>query len=162
MASAKVLGVSLGTRLIGIAILNGKRLDDWQVKSFRALWSEKKLAAIADMIERYVVDFKITHLAIKVPTPNTDSPAVRQIISAIESIAKENGIEYKHRTMRQLKLALIGTCESNKLALTDFILQKYPELETEYLRQKDIKMVYHSKVFEAVAAADVVWQIIVA
>jgi hypothetical protein len=154
MADHRILGISLGTRLIGMALLHNNELQDWQIKSFKPSWSKQKLHTICSAIELYIEDYGVTHLALKVSVGGIHSPAIVDLMYHIEKLTKEKQVAYSKHTLVQVMQA--NELKGSKQQLMDAILKKYPDLQTEYFREQKIKMDYYTKVFEAVAVADLV------
>ena len=69
-----ILGISPGTKYLGIAVLRGPELRDWRVKAFKGRWSEGKLgkieAVLASLVARYDPDI----LAVKASIPREAPP----------------------------------------------------------------------------------------
>ena len=61
-----ILGISPGTRFIGIAILADGKLVNWQVRSFPGEWSDEKLRVILAAIDTVIVRYRIEQVTVPV------------------------------------------------------------------------------------------------
>ena len=154
MAFSRVLGISLGTGKLGVAVMESYSIFDCQMKCFTGEWSPKKLQAIVSVIERYVVDHKIKHIAVKIPTVAVPAPAIAELLEEIKKLTQAKNMILHTYSIAQLKRAWAGSQKMNKKQLMECVLKKYPELQQEYAREMRSKLKYYEKVFEAVSIAD--------
>ena len=145
-------GISPGTRHLAIAIIKNGFLEHWGIKKYRNKWSEQKLNHIIRYIEKQIVYFNISEIAIKVNHQARSSAALEQLIEHIGLAAKRLNVKFKVYTIDELKY-LCGNGK-NKQSLIDFVIEKYPEIKSNMaLSSKNVK--YHTKTIEAVALAHV-------
>ena len=126
---------------------------DCQMRAFYAAWSSEKRRAIGAAIERYVVHYSITHIAIKIPTFSVKAPAVLEVLKDIKALCKAEHIPFSTHSLADVKKNWCGTHRVAKRALMQRILKTYPELQREYDKEKKNKVKYYEKIFEAVAVA---------
>lgn len=144
------LGISLGTRLTGLALVTGRMLELWQVKNFDEKWSEKKLSHIVKTLERYLEDYLILSVTIKVSEPCRSSFALERLTEALMRLCERKGIKVDTCTTNDLK----SFCASrNRREMMDYVTQLYPELDHVRGKASRIKKVYYVKIFEAVLSA---------
>lgn len=146
-----VLGLSLGTRSLGIAISKNRQLIDWRVKTFHGKWSEKKQKKIVVFLSRELHRHHVQVLAIKLPHPIRSSQWLGGLLTEIQSVATSLHIELHIYYIEDIKLLCneIG----NKKELSEYIVQLYPEVWNEYEKHKSDKHGYYIKMFEAIASA---------
>jgi len=154
MRSQRVLGISLGTKKIGTVILERQMLIDWQMKSFKGLWSPQKLQTICTAIETLSNEYEVTHIAIKAPLPYACSPAILQLLKEIKRLARKKHIPLYSHTLSELKQALFPAEKINKRQFIELALQKYPALKNEYYKERKNRNRYYEMLFEAVMVAD--------
>src|SRR5438552_11518079 len=87
MAAPPVLGISLGTRRVGIAVVERFAIFECKLKRFKGAWSEKKLQMILEAIEKYIDRHDITDIGLKTPAVNGNSPAMIDLLNGIKSLA---------------------------------------------------------------------------
>lgn len=151
MAGNTILGISPGTRYIGIAVLRSGELHDWRVKSYKGSWSDEKLNKVVTYIEKLVIDHVICQIACKVPHHSRTSQGVNAIIEKIKTIALEYKIRFETYSIDDLK-NLFKMHFPNSYILSEHVTRKFPELTDIFLRERKNKHKYHIRVFEALAA----------
>ena len=149
MAKA-LLGISPGTRIIGLAVMCDGELVEWKVKTFKATWSGKKRTMILEAIERMRNYYGIEILAIKKIDPLRSSPQLDMLLDAIYDLAKRNKIELYQYSLSDLDYDDRPT----KRQLSERIAGRHPKLRRKLLRERSNRTEYHTKMFEAVAMAE--------
>jgi RNase H-fold protein (predicted Holliday junction resolvase) len=154
MPTHTVLGISAGTRSLGIAVLKNGELIDWRMKEFKGKWSKKKLNVILLMVQKYVGKYAAEGIALKVPHSKRSSRQLNQLIAALQEFAKENRVKIKTFTIEELekKFCPVGVRANSRLLL-EYALNEYPFVWPEYSRQKRAKTQYYLKLFEAILSA---------
>lgn len=158
MRSLRILGLSLGTMRLGIAVVERHSIFDCKMKSFiRGAWSEKKLHAILAAIEKHITSHNIKHIALKIPPPYTHTVGISQLIASITDLAKANRARLHVFTIQGLKQGWLKDKKGalNKKQLKKLILERY-NMHHIYIKDKRTKTSHYEKIFEAVSAADIV------
>lgn len=146
-----ILGISLGTRYVGIAVLQNKVLIDWKVKAFLSKWSEKKYAHIITSLEQHLTNYELTAVALKLPHPSRSSKNLNRLIDALKRIAKKKDVEIFEYSLVDLKEYYSENGDLDKQELMACVAKSKPELQSVYYLQKRNKQGYYNKVFEATA-----------
>lgn len=146
-----ILGISPGTRSIGISLFRHGDLIDYNVKNFTGKLSNKKLTYILKTIQKMVEEYSIDSIALKVPEGKTKSKGVKFIIEGIENIACYQKSHLLKSTISDLQKTFIPEVKANKLNLSIFLMNKFPELS--YIEHCGYnRHTYYGKMFEAIAA----------
>ena len=140
-----VLGISLGTRQIGIAVIRNGHLLDWRTKSYPEKWSKGKVEKILSAIEMMIIHQAISCISCKVPDKPVDE--VNQLLQELKKKAAEFRNDFNLCTLSDLK-----NKTENKNELMKDIVSKHPELLSMLKKEERNKHTYYSKMFEAVAA----------
>jgi hypothetical protein len=151
MAANVIIGISAGTRIVGVAIIKKGELLDWRVKSYKAQWSKAKENAIIETISKLCDYYHADSLAIKETDPLRSSLPVEHLQKAIKGLAKS-----KRLTLASYSLADLNYARRKK-QLSEDIVEKYPELRSEYKRECNNKREYYARMFEAAAIAEKLW-----
>lgn len=151
MAGSTILGISPGTRYLGIAILSNGELRDFKVKSYKGAWSDEKLNAAMTYIEKLIITHVISHVACKVPHQSRTSKGVNAIIEKLKAIALEYKIKFEIYSIDDLK-SLFKMHFPNRCILAEHVTRRFPELTDIFLRERKNKHKYHMRMFEALAA----------
>lgn len=158
MESKRVLGISLGTRKLGIAVVQGDRVPYFASKAFFGAWSEKKPQRIIALIDRYVSKFQINHIAIKTPRVTVESPKLSALQAIIEQWVIEKGIEIQTYTVTECKQALGLHKRANKEKCMKLLVEQFPPLQSKYEQEMKNKTAHYEKLFEAIAVAHALYQ----
>lgn len=151
MAGGTILGISPGTRYVGVAMLRNGDLYDWKVKTYKGSWSEDKLSKAIEYIEGLIITHVIHHIACKIPHTSRSSFGLNALIEKIKKIAKEYKIELHIYSVNDLK-SFFKKDISNKSQLANHLAVKHPELSLELDKEQRSNHSYYSKMFEAIAA----------
>ena len=147
-----VLGISIGTRVTGIAIINNTELIAWQSHTFPAQWSKAKMEQIINRYEKYIRTHKVTMVVIKIPRLSHHNNALKNLLSKLRSLVSFHGCLMDYTTLNELKTTLPI---QNSFDIQTFIVRQYPVLLPEYNRERVNKRPYHHKMFEAVLIAHI-------
>lgn len=148
-----ILGISAGTRTIGIAVLRGDDLIEWQVKTFKAQWSKEKLKSILQTVDGLIEYFKVDALALKETSPVRSSANLKKVIQSMIELARKKRIKYSRYSLDDLKQQSSSNWKNTKDDLMEFIAEKYPILRKEYLKERNNVRPYYLRMFEAIGAA---------
>ncbi len=151
MEGATILGISPGTRYMGIALQRNGTLYEWRVKTYKGVWSDVKLQKAIDQIEHLIIAHVVKHIACKIPHSSRCSKGLKMLIEKIKSIAMEFKLQLHIYSITDLK-DLFKSEIRNKKSLVSHVVNEYPELSHIFSRENGIKNSYYLKIFEAVAA----------
>lgn len=151
MTTTTILGISPGTRCIGLALLHNGELSKWQVKTYKGSTTPKKLKATLEHIEEIIEVHMVHCVACKVPHPGRSSPQLDEIINQVKEIAAKYAIECKIYSLEELRSFFKMKFE-NKYMLAENVTAAFPQLEPLLLRERMNKHRYHIRTFEAIAA----------
>src|SRR4051812_17286372 len=98
-----ILGISPGTRSMGIAIWKGNRLSEWQIKAFKGTWGETKLRDILYTIKELIEHFEVSLLTLKVPNTFHSSDALDRLYLELHRLARNLKVKVKHSSLSELK-----------------------------------------------------------
>ena len=138
-----VIGISLGKRATGVAILHEKKLVDWNVHT-------KNTAALT------AIHSAISEHTVKVLAILKCREDANPLLSDIQALADANHVLIRYYSTHELKTTIHPCQHSNKRMLFLYLTELYSELITpyhKYLRQSNT---YWQKVFEAIACATAV------
>lgn len=148
-----IIGLSLGTRTFGYAIVSAHELVDWRIRSWQGKWSNKKLKKILRVLDTLIDLYGIQHIAIKIPDELPKSVAFQQLIGGLNVFFQGKNITVRYYRLSEIK-ALYGLDKrASKQKLLPHIVKQYPELLYEQERIKAQTAAYYLKLFEAIAAA---------
>jgi len=150
---AGTLGISLGTRAVGLAVFLDGRLIDWRTRTFWDAWSDEKQAAIIATITDTVIRYDISAIAIKTPIPEQCSENINALIQGIQSAPELHSVPIMFLTIRDLKKRYTPVYRTHKNIFIGSLVEKYPQLGT--IKQgKNGRTAYHDKIFEAIECGE--------
>lgn len=148
--SYNILSIILGTRYIGVAIMNGSDLRDWFVKSLNGNSVKEKLTNLHTIIFDYVERFNIDALALKKLHPSRSSPTLNKLNESIKTVVRNKHLAIVEYPISVIEHTLISG-KTNKKLLTEEVLKIYPIVYHEYEREKKNRSRYLTRMFEAIA-----------
>lgn len=148
-----VLGLSLGTRKIGIAIVKDGDLKDWCVKEFKETWGIAKVQAIMFCLYKLCQLYGITHIAIKIPRKIGKQTGLRRVLMELEQCTKTQHIQMLKYSQDNLKLWYCGSPYSDFQEVIDIIVSRKPELVHDRRKEQRNYCGYYDVMFQAVAVA---------
>lgn len=151
-----IIGISLGTRSTGIAIIQNHSLIYWKIITFKEPWSKKKPQIIVTKLMKLISGHPSNTIGIKIPSNAYCSKELHQLIFAFQSKLSEEQKHYQMLSIYDLKAHCFANEKKNKKALVECIGNKYPELYLKYRKEHTNKNLHYTKLFEAIIAAEIV------
>lgn len=148
------LGISVSSRLVGLAVLHQDALVDYRIKLFKEHWNPGKLTHILNCIEQYIDEFKVTQVALLLPLRHYATAETRILLLHIPLLCKAKNRPSASYTLKDLS-ALIPNGHTKKKALMQALSLLYPELLLAKKRELSSNRHYYSKLFEAVGVATI-------
>jgi RNase H-fold protein (predicted Holliday junction resolvase) len=146
-----ILGISIGTRISGIAILDDGKLIAWNTLSFRNVWSEQKADNIINRYDAYLKEHRVKVVVFKIPPLTHQTTAIVNLLIRLQEIIARHGCMVEYRTKAEIKVAIPEA--RNTRDLVDYAATLYPVLAPEHSQERNIKNSYYVKMFEAVIVA---------
>jgi hypothetical protein len=150
---AIILGISPGVNVVGLALFKDNALLHWHTHIFIGKWTGKKFRKLMNALDIYLVENRVTSVAIKLPDNYLKKRRMTMLIGGLNILCQRASIEPTYYTLSQLKEHFSPGRKIRKNALTAFIAKTYPELMSQYVIAERIKAYYYEKMFEAVLAA---------
>ena len=148
-----ILGISSGTRSIGLAVIRNGELVDWNVKTFKGEWSKDKLKYIMHKLESICDYCQVTTIALKKVDPSKGSRPLEVLTAHIAKLACGKRIPIVAYSIYDLHSVTDERYRSAKKSIGEYVLDTYPRLRQEYLKERNNKREYYTKMFEAVLCA---------
>ena len=155
MEVQKVLGLSLNTRMVGLAIISGKLLLDYQISLKKGSWSSIKREKIIASLQTWCTSYTIINIALAIPHEKQSNSQISELLESIKSYFTEKKISIKTYGPRTLHEFCEDGDKKTKKGGMKGIVELYPELIHCYNKEMRNKNKYYIKLFEAVAVATV-------
>ena len=153
-----ILGISPGTRSMGIAIWKDNHLSEWQIKAFKGAWTAHKLRDILFTCKVILERHAVTHLAIKAPDPFRTLPALDKLFLELQSLARSLKVKVKKYSLQDLKKLCSDNPKFTKAKLIRAIADQNDVLRNLYNRELKNRNPYYTKMFEAIALVLLTYQ----
>lgn len=146
-----VLGISIGTRKSGVAVIQDKELIHWQTHSFLGKWSDQKSKKILNRFASYINQYHPGAVMIKVPPKTHHTTTFVILLKKLLFLLQPPGCMVQVSTKKDIKLAIPEI--TNTETLLKYVVSQYPILQAEYEQECSNAEAYHLRMFEAVLAA---------
>jgi len=100
----RILGISLGTRDCGVAVISDGAIVEWRRHTFHGTWSEDKLHGIIRRLDRYITRYKVTRVMVKIPPVTHHTEAFRALLEKLTEHIRYRGCLMESITKEELKL----------------------------------------------------------
>ena len=138
---------------MGLAVFCNGRLIHWQVKSFKGVWSERKLYAILKVVTAVLDKYCVTLTVCKMVHPAHQSDILDLVVKGIAKLCVQKGVRFSSCYLEDiLEVVLPSGTKVSKAILADMLALKYPELALEFSKERLNNHPYYIKLFEAIAA----------
>lgn len=152
-----VLGISLNTRIVGLAALDDHLLVDYKVKLFKERWTNDKLERIINCVDSSILDYSVKSVALLLPPVHHRTPEARALLQRIKACCRKNKLIVNCYRPGDLH-SFCSDKRAKKRALMQELSSRYPQLT--FVQQKELKNKkrYYNKLFEAVGVATLLTQ----
>jgi hypothetical protein len=152
------LGISTNTRLLGLAIINQGKLEDFSIHLHKSAWSAWKANKIVTSLEPCVRQYCITNVVLSSPHAHHQTKAFKVLIAHIQEYFKKKNIPCHSKAVSEMHSLYPPQQKKTKKALMSALCDRYPQLTYCHIRELRNKNKYYIKVFEAVAVATLLEQ----
>ena len=153
MSADTILGISPGTRSMGIAVLRDGIILEAQVHSFPGTWSKTKLRRILNLVLANIHRYDVAIIAVKLPDTLPLSKGFHQVIGSINVLGERKEVHIRYYSLSDIKKYHCPEEAQTKEVLMERLVAIHSELTIEYRRERKNRNKYYYKLFEAVAAA---------
>jgi Holliday junction resolvasome RuvABC endonuclease subunit len=154
MGNRVLLGISPGTRIIGLAVLYNGELVEWKVKTFKETWSIDKRTAILSAISRLCGYHGVQVVVLKKINPLKSSLQLDKLVDAIIQQAEREKIKVVQYSLEDLDFDMRSSKKQTKSSISEKVVSRHPQLKLAYIREQNNRKEYYTKMFEAIAMAE--------
>lgn len=140
-----VLGISVGSRSSGIAIIVGSELAEYGTLNASQPNSQAK------SVMHYVRQFGVVTVVVKMPPATHITKTLSVVLAHLKDALRYQGCMVEYKDMEHIKRHIPSV--TNKTELMAFLTERFPELCDEHRKELAGKKGYYVKLFEAVAVA---------
>ena len=146
-----IIGISPGTRYMGVAVFYGPELRDWGVKNMEGRWSKEKMKKSIAVISSLIGQHRSNVLAMKQLHPSRTSPNLNGLAGRIKGIARRKRMKIHQYSIEDIEGFFRPERRINRKELAEIVASEYPDLCHELNSEKAHRNPYHIRMFEAVA-----------
>jgi hypothetical protein len=147
------LGISTNTRLLGLAIINQGRLEEYAIQLHKSSWSAWKANMIVTSLEPCVRQYCITSVVLSIPHEHHQTKEIKFLLSRIQQYFERQKMPVYRQAVQTFHSLYPPGQKKTKKALMQALCLRYPQLTYCHKKELRNKNKYYIKVFEAVAAA---------
>ena len=152
--NTRILAIDPGTREMGVAFLDGKKLSYYGVKVIKGGKSpHEKLREGRKIVLRLIKDFKPQVLVVEKAffCNNRNAAILNVLVDEIKAVGKRKGLNVVSYAPSTVKKLICGNGRASKKELSKVVVSKYPELKVYLSQDRAWKEEYHQNMFDAVA-----------
>jgi len=138
---------------MGLAVIRHGELIEWRVKTYKGTWSKEKLEYILRVIGKMCDYFEIRQVAIKKVDPCRCSPQLNVLNKRLIAVMQKKHLRMAMYSLPELTKATGKKQRNMHYAIAEYLIEIYPGLRREYLKERNMDRAYYSKMFEAVMCA---------
>jgi hypothetical protein len=145
------LGLSLNSRLFGLAVISGSELLDFHIQLRKESWSPHKKGLILASLQQWCNHYGITNIVLL--CEQQTSHQTNDLVGSIKRFCNEQNIPLHSYSSHAFYSLYEGT--RTKKQVMRKLVDTYPELIHQYRKEMNNKNKYYIKLFEAVGVATV-------
>ena len=147
---AHVLGIRIGTRNVGLAVIRQRKLTDFRMRTFAGKWTSTKCRSICETVESVIKREKVTDVAVKLPPLSHCSENMKELLDGIEELCNWYGAKLHTSDLFGIKWPY--TQNGSRAVMIAALIEKYPELKKKWGKSERAQA-YAAKLYDAVACA---------
>ena len=153
MEHTVILGLSINTRMQGLAVISGDYLIDYHIQLRKEAWTTHKRESILTSLQPWFERYSIKSIALSIPYEKQTSSQTKELLEALKQYFSRKKI---HLSSYPIK-AIYSFYEEAKAKkeIMKSLAMKYPELLFHYHKEMRNKNKYYVKLFEAVGVATI-------
>jgi crossover junction endodeoxyribonuclease RuvC len=152
----RILAIDPGTRLMGIAFLDDRKLIYHSVKVIAKGGSPQQMLTRArDTVLRLINDLEPRVIAVERTffSQNRNTALLNVLFDEIRSIARRRRLHFVSYAPSTIKKFICGNGRAGKKEVATVVVSKFPELKVYLTQDRAWKEHFHQNMFDAVALA---------
>jgi len=150
-----MLGLSVNTRMIGMAVMKENTLVDYYVSLRKEAWSPQKKDKFLASLKPWITSYTISSVALAIPYEHHTTKEIKELLECIKECFAEKNIPVYSYHRKSFHLLYEDDQPKTKKMMMYNLCNIYPELSRYYHREIRNRNRYYTKLFEAVALANI-------
>lgn len=149
----RLLAIDPGSREMGVAVLEGRELIYYGVKSLKKYRPEQQLRkAVRELITRLLIEYGVKAITMENGWFSQNaSPLFNAVYDAIKEIAKQKKIKLTTHAPKTIRKFICGDGKATKKRTAQIIANRFPELSIYLQQDLRWKEKYWLNAFDAIA-----------
>jgi RNase H-fold protein (predicted Holliday junction resolvase) len=153
MANDYILGISMNTRKIGLAVITGTSLIHYSSKLCKEKWSEAKVQRIIASLLTCCKDFNIQSIALSSAYENSQTKEMVELHTKFLDALQSTSYPITVYPLQEVLDCFKITKKKKRKPLKEALRIIYPDLERKDTNEGNIKSKYYDKMYEAIGVA---------
>jgi len=152
----RILAIDPGTREMGIALLEGRKLIYHGVKQIKSAPSPaERLREARQVVMTLLKDFRPQTLVVEKAffANNRNASLLNVLVDEIRALGRRRGLKVLSFAPSTVKKHICGNGRASKKEVARAVVARYPELKVYLTQDRAWKESYHQNMFDAVALA---------
>ena len=152
-AKERLLAVDPGTKELGIAVLEGKKLLFQSVVTLYRYPARERPKQARNRLREVICHYKPRILVIEkvFSSSNKNTKGLQLLAKTIKSLARRNGLRVAEYAPKTVRKCICGTGKATKREVAATISAKYPELHIYLSQDRRWKERHWQNLFDAIA-----------
>ncbi len=155
MEEMVVLGLSINTRMLGLAIIAGNLLVDYHIQLRKEPWTPRKRELILTSLQPWCTSYNIISVALSIPYEKQKSTQTKELLESITHYFSQKKIRLYSYPPQTLHSFCEEAKTKTKKEMMRKLAERYPELAHCYRKELGNRNKYYVKLFEAVGVATI-------
>lgn len=148
-----ILGLSLNTRMLGLAVISGNHLVDYHIQLRKEAWTPHKRELILASLQPWCERYSINNVALSIPYEKQTSSQTKELLESLKRHFSEKKIHLSSYPPKTLSTFCQEAKTKKEVMKT--LAGLYPELSFQCRKEIENKNKYYVKLFEAVGVATI-------
>ena len=148
-----MLGLSINTRMLGLAVISGNQLLDYHIQLRKGPWTPRKRELILTSLQPWCTSYSIKNIALSIPYEKQLSSQTKELLESLTRYFSEKKISIYPYPPKTLFTFCKEADTKGKKEIMGTLAECYPELSHLYRKEMANKNKYYVKLFEAVGVA---------
>ena len=154
MQTRTVLGLSLNSRIVSFAVMEGKTLIGYHTSLFKGNYNDVKRDHILKRLQKLLASYTLNDVALVYPYEIHSSKNIRHLLESVEKYFKSQNVPVCIYYPEAFHLLHEEERKTKKVVM-ESLTELYADLEPFYRKEIRNKSKYYVRMFEAVALAHI-------
>jgi hypothetical protein len=151
----RIIGINPGTRYLGLAVLYGRELMDWRIKTLPGKWSEGKIEKAKKILSDLFDLYEPNVLVIKKLHPARRTENLERLTKEIKHFARRKGLRVYQYSIKDIETRFVESKKLNKRNLIEEVVKLHPAIRHNVEKERHNKNRYYCRGIEGIGLASI-------